>query len=48
LVEEGREIDEAVRLREPNRKQMILRPENLDGLIGAEHPARAIWRVPGS
>jgi transposase len=38
-------MEEAVRLREPNRKQMILRPENLDGLIGPEHPARAIWRV---
>ncbi len=38
-------MDEAVRLREPNRKQMILRPEDLDGLIGPEHPARAIWRV---
>ena len=38
-------MDEAVRLREPNRKQMILRPESVDGLIGPEHPARAIWRV---
>jgi len=35
----------AVRVREPNRKQMILKPEDLDSLIGAEHPARAIWRV---
>ncbi len=38
-------MEEAVRLREPNRKQMILRPESVDGLIGPEHPARAIWRV---
>lgn len=38
-------MEEGLRLREPNRKQMILRPENLDGLIGPEHPARAIWRV---
>ena len=38
-------MDEAVRLREPNRKQMILRPESIDGLIAPEHPARAIWRV---
>ncbi len=38
-------MDEAVRLREPNRKQMILRPESIEGLIGPEHPARAIWRV---
>jgi hypothetical protein len=38
-------MEEAVRLREPNRKQMILKAEDLDCLIGAEHPARAIWRV---
>jgi len=38
-------MDEAVRLREPNRKQVILHPTDLDALIGAEHPARAIWRV---
>ena len=41
----GAVMEEAVRLREPNRKQMILRPEELDALIGAEHPARALWRV---
>jgi transposase len=44
-VVEVDEMDEAVRLREPNRKQVILHPTDLDGLIGAEHPARAIWRV---
>lgn len=38
-------MDEAVRLREPNRKQLILQPTELDGLIGPQHPARAIWRV---
>ena len=38
-------MEEAVRLREPNRKQMILQPTDIDGLIEAEHPARAIWRV---
>jgi len=38
-------MEEAVRLREPNRKQQILKAEDLDGLIGAEHGARAIWRV---
>jgi hypothetical protein len=38
-------MEEAVRLREPNRKQMILRGEDLDSLIGPEHVARAIWRV---
>jgi transposase len=41
----GAVMEEAVRLREPNRKQMILRPEDLDALIEPEHPARAIWRV---
>ena len=38
-------MEEAVRLREPNRKQLILKPEDLDSLLGAAHPARAIWRV---
>lgn len=38
-------MEEAVRLREPNRKQLILKPEELDSLIGPEHSARAIWRV---
>jgi transposase len=38
-------MEEAVRLREPNRKQLILKAEDLDSLIGAEHVARAIWRV---
>src|SRR5258708_22055426 len=38
-------MEEAVRLREPNRKQMILKAEDLDSVMGAEHPARAIWRV---
>ena len=38
-------MEEAVRLREANRKQLILHPTDLDGLLDAEHPARAIWRV---
>lgn len=38
-------MEEAVRLREANRKQLILHPTDLDGLLEAEHPARAIWRV---
>jgi transposase len=38
-------MDEDVRLREPNRKQLILQQLDFDRLIGAEHPARAIWRV---
>jgi len=41
----GEEMEEAVRLREPNRKQLVLKPEDLDSLIGPEHSARAIWRV---
>ena len=41
----GGELEEAARVREANRKQMILRAEDLDGLIGPEHAARAIWRV---
>jgi len=38
-------MEEAVRLREPDRKQMILHPTDIDGLIEPEHAARAIWRV---
>lgn len=38
-------MDDAVRLREPNRKQVILHPSDLDALLGPEHPARALWRV---
>src|SRR5260370_9879570 len=32
-------------MREANRKQLILHPTDLEGLLEAEHPARAIWRV---
>ncbi len=38
-------MDEDVRLREPNRKQLLLQPVDYETLISAEHPARAIWRV---
>src|SRR5258707_15396997 len=38
-------MDEELRLREPNRKQLILQPVDYATLIDAEHPARAIWRV---
>ena len=31
------------RLREPVRDQVELRAVDLDGVIGAEHPARVIW-----
>ena len=38
-------MSEEVRLREPDRKQLILQTMDCRALIGAEHPARAIWRV---
>lgn len=38
-------MEEAVRLREPNRKQTILQAVDVERLIDEEHPARAIWRV---
>jgi transposase len=38
-------MEEAVRLREANRKQLLMRAEDLDSLLGPEHVARAIWRV---
>ena len=38
-------MSEEVRLREPDRKQLILQTMDYETLIGAEHPARAIWRV---
>ena len=39
-------MGEEVRLREPDRKQLILQTVDYATLISAEHPARAIWRVP--
>jgi len=38
-------MDEAVRLREANRKQLRLESVDLDSRLGLDHPARAIWRV---
>jgi transposase len=38
-------MDEEVRLREPNRKQLLLQQVDYEALLDAEHPARAIWRV---
>ena len=38
-------MGEEVRLREPDRKQLILQTVDYATLISAEHPARAIWRV---
>jgi transposase len=44
-VEGGGVMDEEVRLREPDRQQIVLQPLDYDQLIEAGHPARAIWRV---
>jgi hypothetical protein len=38
-------MSEEMRLREPDRKQLILQTVDYDTLIGAEHSAHAIWRV---
>ena len=38
-------MGEEVRLREPDRKQLILEPVDYEKLVGAEHAVRAIWRV---
>ena len=38
-------MGEEVRLREPDRKQLILETVDYEKLVGAEHPVRAIWRV---
>lgn len=32
------------RMREPERRQVELRPMDLDSLLAADHPARVIWR----
>jgi transposase len=32
------------RMREPERRQVELRPVDLDSLLSADHPARVIWR----
>src|SRR5208282_4688793 len=38
-------MEEVVRLREANRKQLNLEPVDLDSRLAGDHPARAIWRV---
>jgi transposase len=39
----GSKVTGAPRLREPVRDQIELRPVDLDALLPAEHPARAMW-----
>lgn len=38
-------MEEAVRLREANRRQLSWEAVDLDSRLSPEHPARAIWRV---
>lgn len=33
------------RLRRPDRFQMVMRPQNLDEVINAEHPVRLVWAL---
>jgi len=36
-------MDDAIRLRRPDREQMLLTPCDLDGLVPKDHDARTIW-----
>lgn len=42
---EKRPVGGNVRLQKAQRAQLELVPTNIDDLIGADHPARAIWTV---
>lgn len=44
---EAEEGDEAARVRVPDRSQMVMVTYDVDGLIGPEHPARAMWELLG-
>ena len=35
------------RLKEINRKQLLLRPVDVEGLVAEDHPVRAIWELAG-
>lgn len=41
------EDEGAARIRVPNRSQMVIVTCDVDGLIGPEHPARAMWDLLG-
>ncbi len=37
----------AVRLKQINRQQMLLRPVEVEKLVEEDHPVRAIWELVG-
>ena len=38
-------MDDTIRVRRPDRDQMLLEPCHLDGLLSEDHDARTIWAV---
>ncbi len=40
-------MEQAPRLREANRRQLLLDPCDLDSFVGPDHPARILWRLLG-
>lgn len=51
IADEGAAVPEPIkkepRLKPINRRQMILRPMDIEGLIAEDHEARAIWGLTG-
>lgn len=41
------ELNGSPRVKVINRRQMMLRPTDVDGLVEADHPVRAIWELTG-
>ena len=41
------EVQRAVRLKQINRQQMLLRPVEVEKLVEEDHPVRAIWELVG-
>ena len=41
------EAQRAVRLKQINQQQMLLRPVEVEKLVGEDHPVRAIWELVG-